>query len=446
MEETSFSFAELTTEISYPSSMQTTSRWINVLNNVTLNYRKRLSTTAASGSLPDDLSGPCRLAFCTGQTEGVLARYCRIKYPNIVEEIEVDEILSQQISDTARVILILLFTIIIIVSVIGNLLVIVTFIVNQNMRSVTNIFILSLAISDLFVILVTAPINMSTAINKFWTMSSFACKLVPFLITFNVACSTLTLCCIAFDRYYAIVHPLKLKLLQTPTRAFILQIIVWTISGVASIPYCLFFDKIDHAACLVADEEHKYLCKMTSHESLRVAYETWVTPIILYLGPFLIMSGLYAVICHKLWIQRPVGARTNHVTYDGRLRLKKKAIKMLITVVIIFALCWTPILCFNGIARKYDLQITSENLSWKSFLQCLALSSCCWNPIVYAFMNERFRKAFTNVLVCWRWKRVYPVSKGNNRLRSSTETRKTSTLAEKQGTASGTRQTSETKC
>ena len=445
MEETSLAFSDLTTE--YHSSVHNTTSSVSFFNNVTENENILFSTSTTDGAvLPPDLSGPCRLALCQGN-KGPVAMLCIKHYPNIVEEIKEDEILSQQISSAARAILILLFTIIIIVSFIGNLLVIVTFVGNKTMRSVTNIFILSLAISDLFVIVIVAPINMSTAINKFWTLSSFACKIVPFMITFAVACSSLTLCCIAFDRYYAIVHPLKLKLLQTPTRAFILQGVVWAISGVASIPYCVFFDKIDHAACLVADEESKYLCRMNGHESLRVAYETWVTPFILFLGPFLIMSGLYAVICHKLWIQRPVGARTNQVTYDGRLRLKKKAIKMLITVVLIFILCWTPILCFNGIARKYDINISSESLSWKSFLQCLALSSCCWNPIVYAFMNERFRKAFTNVLVCWRKKRVYPVSKGNNGLRTSTESRKTSMLAEKPpNTASGTRQTSETKC
>ena len=443
MEDTSLAFSEPSTEMtSYSTSLDAGA----ILDNVTEYENLRLSTSTTYGAAREpDFSGLCRLQLCTGGTN-YLANLCMKKYPYIVDEINADKILSQQISSAARVILILLFTIIIIVSVIGNLLVIVTFIVNKTMRSVTNIFILSLAISDLFVIIIVAPINMSTAINKFWTLSSFACKVVPFMITFVVACSSLTLCCIAFDRYYAIVHPLKLKLLQTPTRAFILQVIVWAISGVASIPYCVFFDKIDHAACLVADEESKYLCRMTGHENLRIAYETWVTPFILFLGPFLFMSGLYSVICHKLWIQRPVGARTNQVTYDGRLRLKKKAIKMLITVVIIFVLCWTPILCFNGIARKYDLIITSESLSWKSFLQCLALSSCCWNPVVYAFMNERFRKAFTNVLVCWRKKRIYPVSKGNNSLRTSTKSRKTSMLAEKPDTASGTRQTSETKC
>ena len=378
-----------------------------------------------------NLDGLCKRHLCRSGT-GHLANLCVKTYPYIVQQINDDDVLSQQISSAARVILILLFTIIIIITVIGNLLVIITFIVNKNMRSVTNIFILSLAISDLFVIVICAPINMSTAINVFWTFSSFACKVVPFLITFVVACSSLTLCCIALDRYFAIVHPL----LQTPTRAFILKILVWVISGVASIPYSLFFDKVEHAACPVA-EERKYLCMMVGHENLRAAYETWVTPIILFLGPFLIMSGLYAVICLKLWKQRPLGATgITQETYDGSLRLKKKAIKMLITVVIIFFLCWTPILCFNGIARKYDLKITRENLNWRAFLQCLALSSCCWNPIVYAFMDERFRKAFTALLICWRKKRVYPVPKGNNGLRTSTESRKTPMIAAKPDTAS----------
>lgn len=451
---TSDSNMELTTE---ESTFLTSTMLETLSNNITdinpglssadifnhTNIREESSFQCATGPLKECLQLICRLQLCIGEP-GHLTDLCSNKFPLIASEIKIDTILSEPISPAARVILILLFSLIIIVSVIGNLLVIITFIVNIHMRSVTNIFILSLAISDLLVIVICAPINMSTAINTFWTFSSFACKLMPFLITFVVACSSLTLCCIAFDRYYAIVHPLKLKFLQTPTRASILQIIVWVISGAASIPYCFFFDKVDHAACKDDDEESKYLCKMVGHEDLRAAYETWITPFILFLGPFLFMSGMYAVICHKLWIQRPIGAGTQ-VGYDGRLRLKKKAIKMLITVVILFVLGWSPILCFNGIARKYELKVTRETLSWRALLQCLALGSCCWNPIVYAFMNERFRKAFTTLLVCWR-KRVYPLSKGTNALRMSLDSRKTTTQLEKPGDASGTRQTSDTKC
>ena len=390
-----------------------------------------------------DLYTICRLQLCRG-TQNHLTEYCTKTFQDIVDEIHQDQTLSQHVSTASRVMLTILFSLIVVVSVVGNILVITTFIVNKHMRSVTNIFILSLAISDLLVILTCTPVYIATTISTFWTIGAFACKLLPFVNVFVVGCSSLTLCCIAFDRYYAIIHPLKLKFVQTPVRATILQSIVWIISAATSIPYSFFFDTVDKAACKVNDEESKIFCMALGHDRLMSAYETIVIPVVLLLGPFLFMSAMYAAICHKLWIQRPIGARPQ-IGFDGRLRLKKKAIKMLITVVILFVLCWSPILSFNAIANKYSVKVTTDAVSLRAYLQCLGLSSCCWNPIVYAFMNENFRKAFGTLLICWR-KRVYPVSKGKVlRLSRSTFTRKTTSNCDTPDFVRGSRQTTETK-
>ena len=415
----------------------TTDSLTSLTNNVTKWTKNVTGPTDINASV---LRRICRLQLCNGaQTH--FAALCAESFKDILDEIDQDAILSHQVPNASRVILTILFSFIIIISVIGNLLVIITFVVNKHMRSVTNIFILSLAISDLLVILTCTPVYIATTITTFWTIGSFACKLLPFITVFVVSCSSLTLCCIAFDRYYAIIHPLKLKFLQTPVRATILQSIVWVISAATSIPYSFFFEIVDMAACKINDEESKLFCMAHGHDEIMAAYETVVIPIVLLLGPFLFMSVMYAVICHKLWIQRPIGARTQQ-TYDGRLRLKKKAIKMLITVVILFVLCWSPILSFNAIANKYNVQVTTETVSLRAYLQCLGLSSCCWNPIVYAFMNENFRKAFATLFVCKK-KRVHPVLKGNT-CRMSTESRKTTTNLEMAGFVAESRQTSET--
>lgn len=443
MASTTYNDLDLTTE-SIPEWR--TATFANHFNN-TLSWNlshvfnhSALNKTESSGILQSELDDLCRLQFCTG-IQTYVTEFCAEKFPAILAEVRWDAILSEPVSYASRVILTMLFSIIIFVAVIGNILVMLTFIVNKHMRSVTNVFILSLAISDLLVIVVIAPMNMATVLNTFWISSSFACNLLPFLMTFVVACSSLTLCCIAFDRYYAIVHPLRLKFLQTATRACFLQCIVWVVSIWVSVPCSFFYDLVDQAACKVNDEESKMLCLAVGHEDLVAAYDTWVRPILLLLVPFLFMFGMYAVICHKLWIQRPIGAR---ISYEGRLRLKKKAIKMLITVVMMFVFCWSPILCFNGVAMKYDLKITHETITLRAYLQCLGLSSCCWNPIVYAFMNERFRKAFTTLLIC-RKKNVYPILKGkNDPPMLSTGSRKTTTQLEMPGP--GTRETSETKC
>ena len=85
------------------------------------------------------------------------------------------------------------------------------------------------------------------------------------------------------------------------------------------------------------------------------------------------------------------------------LRNKKRVIKMLFVVVIEFFICWTPLYVINTIAL-FDTKIVYQNLGYKAigFLQLLAYSSSCCNPITYCFMSLGFRKAFLNLFRCCR--------------------------------------------
>lgn len=76
---------------------------------------------------------------------------------------------------------------------------------------------------------------------------------------------------------------------------------------------------------------------------------------------------------------------------------------MLFVVVLEFFLCWTPLYVINGIAL-FEPRIIYQNLGYTaiSFLQLMAYSSSCCNPITYCFMSHGFRKAFVNLFRCLR--------------------------------------------
>jgi len=74
----------------------------------------------------------------------------------------------------------------------------------------------------------------------------------------------------------------------------------------------------------------------------------------------------------------------------------------MIVMVAIYALCWLPLYCVTVIG---DLQPTIWNfegiqLVW---IVChwLAVSSCCWNPIVYYWTNDTLRAGFTYAVGTW---------------------------------------------
>jgi len=71
-------------------------------------------------------------------------------------------------------------------------------------------------------------------------------------------------------------------------------------------------------------------------------------------------------------------------------------------MVVIYALCWLPLHCVTVIG---DLQPTIWNfdgiqLVW---IAChwLAVSSCCWNPVIYYWTNDTLRAGFTYALSTW---------------------------------------------
>jgi hypothetical protein len=76
---------------------------------------------------------------------------------------------------------------------------------------------------------------------------------------------------------------------------------------------------------------------------------------------------------------------------------------MLFVVVIEFFVCWTPLYVINTIAL-FDPKAVYQHLGYTaiSFLQLLAYSSSCCNPITYCFMSLGFRKAFMNLFRCFR--------------------------------------------
>ncbi|KAK6187139.1 hypothetical protein SNE40_005227 [Patella caerulea] len=311
----------------------------------------------------------------------------------------------RDISNVTKSMLVFLYSVIITVSLVGNSLVFLTFICNRHMRSIVNVFIVSLAISDFTVTITCMPINLGNILTKYWIFGAFSCKLVPFIDNLTVSSSSLTLCCIAFDRYYAIVHPLKANAVKTPKRAAILLLIVWIIALVSSIPYSFCFELFE--VCIDPKGCPKHKAHRTAHfcrgqdRSQIDQLQIWLTMVVLFIIPFVFMTVTYSVICYTLWSKRPIGSSFGQ-SEDVQTRYKKKAVKMLILVVLLFVGCWSPLIIFEVVAKETELLASDKSLTSKYYLQWLALSSACVNPIIFAFMNEKFRKNFNKILCCRR--------------------------------------------
>ena len=77
-------------------------------------------------------------------------------------------------------------------------------------------------------------------------------------------------------------------------------------------------------------------------------------------------------------------------------------------MVVIYAFCWLPLHCITVLGDLVPAiwNFDGIQLGWTA-CHWLAVSSCCWNPIVYYWTNDTLRTGFTYALRTWcRWMRL----------------------------------------
>lgn len=122
------------------------------------------------------------------------------------------------------------FAFIFIVGVVGNGTLILTVLKNKTMRNAPNIFIVSLAIGDLLLILVSVPFTATIYTFTEWPYGETLCKLNEFLQALSLGVSVFTLTALSADRYVAIVDPMKRHKNSSMADTLLIAGIVWIIS------------------------------------------------------------------------------------------------------------------------------------------------------------------------------------------------------------------------
>ncbi|XP_067828414.1 cholecystokinin receptor type A [Heptranchias perlo] len=359
----------------------------------------------------------------------------------------------KDLDQTVRISLYCLFFIL---SVLGNVLIIAVLLRNKRLRTVTNTFLLSLAVSDLMLCLFCMPFTLIPNLLKDFIFGSAVCKTVAYFMGISVSVSTFSLVAISLERYSAICKPLKSRVWQTKSHAFKVIAATWLLSVTVMLPYPIYNTLVPFTR---ANNSTGNMCRLLWPND--VTQQSWYIflLLILFLVPGIVMMTAYGLISRKLysgvqfemsWRKRnqerkvnSSGSVSKYEDGDGcyiqnikrkrtielqqlsntnsvkinkarsnsstaNLMAKKRVIRMLIVIVIMFFICWTPIFCANA-WRAFDKVSADRLLSGTpiSFIHLLSYTSACVNPIIYCFMNKRFRMAFLATFSCCTKRRAH---------------------------------------
>ena len=264
------------------------------------------------------------------------------------------------------------------------------------MRSVTNYLIANMAVADLLMTFSAMPYSVAYMyLESRWfggTMGMITCKLLHFSVALSIAASVLSLVVIALDRFFAVVYPFKRSSLIR--RISVVSSVIWILSILSTSPYLYCFKSLPLA-------DGNYHCFLSwehvadSREASRIFWSFLF--IALYVIPVFIIAVFYSIVSFKLWIRKipgnPTAANLRHAEFS-----KRRTIKMLIIIVIIFTLCWLPSHLMH-LFVLYDEKLYNKT---PPLLRLIAFGishgNSAINPYLYMALNRNFRRAYVDVL------------------------------------------------
>ncbi|CAL1529231.1 unnamed protein product, partial [Lymnaea stagnalis] len=306
--------------------------------------------------------------------------------------------MTMTFEDYVRIIVPTIFGVICVLGVFGNSLVIIVVLTDKHMRNTTNILILSLALADLLFLVCCVPFTAVGYALTVWPFGNFGCKLTQYATYVTAYASVYTLVIMTITRYIAVVMPLRsLTLLNTRNTLFAI-FFIWIIILSGNSPIFLQFGEFSYefrnetrSACLNVQE-------LEDPASGQVFFGFFF--VIGYFIPLTAITLLYGRIVIQLRCADVPGDCKQ--SRAENIRMKRSVTKMVVIVVIVFAVCWLPIqiILFAEIFGSYPKNKLYTGILFAS--NCLAYLNSCVNPILYAFLSDSFRQSFKRLLCCKR--------------------------------------------
>lgn len=287
---------------------------------------------------------------------------------------------------TAEVGFTILYFITMVVALLGNTLLIYIVWRKPETRSLTSFLFVNMAVADLMVVVFQMPINfVNLHVSEIPSeVGYFSCRFLYYLVNITMTASIFSLVVMAFDRYFAVAHPFRQSIWFRKAKLSIP--FIW-ISSVALMAITPFAFKLENGRCYFAEDE-----------MLPLAFWTYLL-LISYILPLAVISVLYFAITRRVWFHEIPGQQESIRDQPQGQIPKKRVIRTLIIIVVVFALCWLPLQVF-----QMDFAVRNMLTDWHPisiyFSYWLSQANSGINPWLYIGLNGKMKAAFSKMIRC----------------------------------------------
>ncbi|XP_068543402.1 G-protein coupled receptor 39 [Anas acuta] len=300
-------------------------------------------------------------------------------------------------------------------------------------KEVTN-HMVSLACSDLLVILLGMPVEFFSAIwRPFGTPNgNVACKLYCFLFEACSYATVLHVATLSFERYVAICHPFKFKALSGPRTVKLLIAFVWVTSVIVALPL-LFAMGTEYPLEIIEGYESKMGCmkptprhqlpatdNMTICTSLSSKWPVFQASIFTAFAVYIIVLGCVTFMCHSMMkalkihkkgtvaVKGDLGHQEQYLrkSESSEGKSSRRQITLFLGLIVAtLAICWMP----NQVRRIMAAAKPKQDWTvpyFRAYITLLPIAdsffflSSVVNPLLYNISSQQFRSVFLQVLRC----------------------------------------------
>ncbi|CAH3193923.1 unnamed protein product [Porites evermanni] len=292
------------------------------------------------------------------------------------------------------------YCLILVVSLVGNFLVVLIVYKTLTLRKPINMLIANMAMSDLLFPIFQIPVRLTGLHVGSWliggTLGKALCKIHPFLADISLLVSIQSLVLITVDRYAAVVVPLRSPLISRKVcRCLIVG--TWILAAAFYSPYLFSF--------ILVEYQEENLCvnqwEVAFGEKSSPGIYILLAIIFLYYIPFVVLAILYSIILIKLKKQAHPGEQSASAE-EQRTRRNRKVLKMTVAIVVAFFICWIPLsinaMIFYLVPRK-TLDVCKFWVSLNVAL-FMAYINCAINPIICLTFTSNYRQALRRLVNC----------------------------------------------